>query len=366
MKPSSKSVHSLEQLISRGLIDADRRALLQPVSERYAIAVTGAMLDLIEPSDPSDPIGRQFLPSGAEADSADVELADPVGDHAFSPCPGIVHRYPDRALLKLVSVCPVYCRFCFRREMVGPDKGEGLSPAELRQALAYLADTPSIWEVIITGGDPLILSPRRLRDVVEALAAIPHIRTIRWHSRVPVVSPERVTVELAQALAASGKMNWVAIHANHPREFTPQFAKACNVLRDHGIGLLSQSVLLKGLNDSVDVLASLMRAFVEHGIRPYYLHHPDLAPGTGHFRVGLSEGKALVQSLRGHLSGLAQPTYVIDIPGGFGKVPVLSDAVVLHGLDQASLTDRHGTIHTYPPVPVTDAASSSSAPDSSA
>ncbi len=350
MTKSPKSAHSLAQLAALGLIDVDEQDRLAPIAARYAIAVTAPMLDLIAEGDRHDPIARQFLPRMEEGVAGAFERDDPVGDNAFSPCPGIVHRYPDRALLKLVSICPVYCRFCFRREMVGPDKGEGLSKDQLTQAIAYLSDTPSIWEVIVTGGDPLILSPRRLRQVVEALGRIPHIKTIRWHSRVPVVSPDHITTELAEALSASGKINWVAIHANHPREFTPAFAKACQTLRAADIGLLSQSVLLKGINDSIETLVGLMRGFVEHGIRPYYLHHPDLAPGTGHFRLSLSEGKALVEGLRGHLSGLAQPTYVLDIPGGYGKVSILSDAVTIETADQARIRDRHGVFHSYPPV----------------
>lgn len=349
MTTPPRSVHSLAQLTELGLVEADRHDRLAPIAARYAVAVTAPMLALMDGT-ADDPVAMQFIPSELEAIQTADERPDPVGDHAFSPCPGIVHRYPDRALLKLVSICPVYCRFCFRREMVGPEKGEGLTPAQLQKALAYLAETPSIWEVIITGGDPLILSPRRLRQVVEALGAIPHIRTIRWHSRVPVVTPDNITRDLAQALAASGKMNWVAIHANHPREFTPAFVKACAVLREHGIGLLSQTVLLKGINDSTETLVALMRGFVEHGIRPYYLHHPDLAPGTGHFRVSLSDGKGLVESLRGHLSGLAQPTYVLDIPGGHGKVSILSDAVTILPDGRARVRDRHGVVHAYPPT----------------
>jgi lysine 2,3-aminomutase len=344
------SIHHLSQLVSHGLISGEQQAALEPVADRYAIAVTGQMLSLMDARDPFDPIARQFLPDAQELQHSPIELADPVGDEAFSPCAGIVHRYPDRALLKLVSICPVYCRFCFRREMVGPGKSEGLSEPQFRAAMDYLAKTPSIWEVVITGGDPLILSPRRLQKVVEALAAIPHIKVLRWHSRVPVVMPDHIDAALARSLAASGKSNWVAIHANHPREFTPAFAKACGILRDHGIGLLSQSVLLKGINDTTDLLVALMRGFIEHGIKPYYLHHPDLAPGTASFRLSLSEGKALVEALRGHVSGLLQPTYVIDIPGGHGKVPILSDAVTIIGEDQALLRDRHGVMHAYPPV----------------
>ena len=343
-------LHSPADLAAAGLASAEAVAALEGVTARYAMAITPEIAALIDPLDPRDPIRRQFVPDIAELETRPQERADPIGDQAHSPVEGIVHRYPDRVLLKLLHACPVYCRFCFRREMVGPDKGEGLSAEQLAQAIAYLADTPSIWEVVVTGGDPLILSPRRLRQVVESLAQIPHIKTIRWHSRVPVVSPDHITPDLARALAASGKANWVAIHANHPREFTPAFARACGILRDAGIGLLSQTVLLRGINDTTATLVALMRGFVEHGIRPYYLHHPDLAPGTGHFRLGLSEGKALVEGLRGHLSGLAQPTYVLDIPGGHGKVAVLSDAVTILSADSASVRDRHGIVHAYPPL----------------
>ena len=240
---------------------------------------------------------------------------------------GIVHRYPDRVLLKAVHVCPVYCRFCFRREMVGPQGLGTLTSAELDAAVRYIAEHRDIWEVILTGGDPLVLSARRLREIMQRLSAIAHVKVVRFHTRVPVVEPERIDADLVEALKASDKTTYVALHANHPRELTAQARAACARLVDAGVVMISQTVLLKGVNDDADVLAELMRAFVENRIRPYYLHHPDLAPGTSHFRLGLAEGRALVEGLRGRISGLCQPTYIIDIPGGYGKVPVLSTAV---------------------------------------
>ena len=344
-------LRSVDALIAQGLVAPDRREVLDAVAARYAVAVTPAMAALIDPADPADPIALQFLPDPAELVTLPQELADPIGDEAHSPVEGVVHRYPDRALLKLVHACPVYCRFCFRREMVGPG-GDALAGDRLDAALAYLADHPEIWEVIMTGGDPLILSARRVREVAQRLGTIPHIKVARWHTRVPIVDPDRITAAYAQALRVPGKASYIAIHANHPREFTPAACAALARLADAGHVLLSQSVLLKGINADVETLSALMRAFVENRVKPYYLHHPDLAPGTAAFRLSLEEGQALVKSLRGHLSGLCQPTYILDIPGGAGKVPV--GPAFLSGCEtpgaEALAEDRHGDIHRYPPA----------------
>ena len=318
---------------------------MEEVARRYAVAVSPQLLALTDPADPHDPIARQFLPSLAELDSRPEELADPIGDAAHSPVAGIVHRYQNRVLLKAVSACPVYCRFCFRREMVGPGKG-ALSAEELDAAIAYIAGHPTIGEVILTGGDPFILSPRRAGVLTERLAAIAHVRVIRWHSRVPVVDPARVTDDFVAALHAPGAATWVAIHANHPREFSPEARRAIARLADGGIALVSQSVLLRGVNDDAETLAALMRAFLENRIKPYYLHHPDLAPGTGHFRLGLDEGLALMRELRGRLSGLAMPAYMLDIPGGFGKVPLESDHLEKTA-DGWRVRDHAGRWHSY-------------------
>jgi lysine 2,3-aminomutase len=322
MSETNTSLASPAALARAGLVAPERLAELEAVAARYAVAVTPASAALIDPADPADPIGLQFLPQAAELETAPDEAADPIGDLAKSPVEGVVHRYPDRVLLMPTRVCASYCRFCFRRERVGPGRGESLTGAELDAALAYVAGRPEIWEVILTGGDPMVLSARRLSELMSRLGEIAHVKVVRLHTRVPAVAPERVSAALVSALKRSGKAVYVALHANHPRELTPAARAACARLIDAGIPMLSQSVLLRGVNDDPQVLAELMRAFVETRIRPYYLHHGDAAPGTSHLRLTLEEGRKLVRSLRGAVSGLAQPTFVLDIPGGHGKVPV--------------------------------------------
>jgi len=309
-------------LAGAGLVDPASLPALDAVAARYAVAITPAMAELIDRTDPHDPIARQFLPDTAELQSAPGEDADPIGDFAYSPVEGIVHRYPDRVLLKPTHLCAVYCRFCFRREMVGPDGLRPLSPAALDAALAYIAGRPEIWEVIVTGGDPLVLSPRRLRELMDRLSALEHVKVVRFHTRIPAVDPAAVTDDLVAALKSPNQAVYVALHADHPRELTPHARAACARIVDAGIPMISQSVLLRGVNDDAQTLAALMRAFVECRIKPYYLHHADLAPGTSHLRTTVAEGQALMRTLRGAVSGLAQPAYVLDIPGGHGKVPV--------------------------------------------
>ncbi len=300
---------------------------LAEVAARYAVAITPAMEALIDESDPADPIAAQYRPSAAELIRAPDELVDPIGDEAHAPVAGIVHRYADRVLLKPLHVCPVYCRFCFRREVVGPEGAGTLTQAELDAAFAYIASRPEIWEVILTGGDPFMLSERRARMITERLAAIDHVKVVRWHTRVPVVDPARVTPEFVEAIKAEGATTYVALHANHPRELTPAARAAIARIVDSGIPMLSQSVLLKGVNDDAATLEALMRAFVEARVKPYYLHHLDKAPGTSHFRCTIEAGQHLAQELRARASGLCQPTYVLDIPGGYGKAAIGAEEV---------------------------------------
>jgi lysine 2,3-aminomutase len=340
-----------DDLIEAGLIAPEDRDATAAVTTRYALAIPPAMAALIDRDDPDDPVARQFVPRSDELVTAPIERADPIGDGAHSPVPGIVHRYPDRVLLKVVHVCPIYCRFCFRREMVGPAGLGTLTSDDLAAAIAYIRDHEEIWEVILTGGDPLVLSARRLTEIMKALGGIAHVRIVRLHSRVPLVAPESVDDALVDALKASGKTVFLAVHANHPREFTPQGRAAIARLADAGIALIGQTVLLRGVNDSVETLASLMRAFVENRVKPYYLHHPDLAPGTGHFRLSIAEGQTLAAALRGRISGLCQPTYVLDIPGGHGKAPLGLSAAVAAGPETHEITDFRGRPHTYPPIP---------------
>lgn len=347
LPPMHGPIHTLDAIHNAGLIDADRRDALVPVAARYAVAVTPAMTALIDPTDPADPIARQFVPDVRELDTHASEMADPIGDNAMTVAPGVVHRYPDRVLLKLSGICPVYCRFCFRREMVGPGAGTTLTAAEIDEALAYIAATPAIFEVILTGGDPLILSPRRIRDVTVALAAIPHVKVLRWHTRVPVVAPELVTAEMVAALRSTSQAVYVAIHSNHPRELTEPARAALARLADAGIPLVSQTVLLAGINDDTDTLETLMRAFVECRVVPYYLHHGDLAPGTAHFRTTIEKGQAIVAELRRRMTGLSQPAYVLDIPGAHGKVPIGPDTIRPDGHRRWRVTDSSGREHAY-------------------
>ena len=341
------AVH-VEDLVTCGIVGPERLDDMRRVAERFSVALTDDVAALIDPADPHDPIAAQFVPSAAELNEADEDRPDPVGDERWSPLPGIVHRYPDRVLLKPILVCPVYCRFCFRREQVG--KGKGLLSAEaLDRAFGYIRAHPEIWEVVVTGGDPFLLSPRRLAGIVQALESISHLQVIRFHTRVPIVEPPRVRPALVAALAAE-KAVYVVVHANHPRELTGAVRDAVGRLVRAGIPVLSQSVLLRGVNDEPAVLEALFRGLVAMRVKPYYLHHSDLAPGTAHFRLGIDEGQRLVGSLRGRISGLCQPTYVLDIPGGHGKVPIGQSAARADGEPgRWSITDPGGTEHAYPP-----------------
>ncbi len=320
---------------------------LAQVAARYAVAITPAMDALIDPTDPHDPIAAQFEPDARELITQADELSDPIGDDPHTVLKGVVHRYPDRVLLKLVHVCPVYCRFCFRREMVGPQGDGTLTSAELDAAIAYIEAHPEIWEVIFTGGDPFLLSARRAREITQRLAAIPHVKVLRWHTRIPAVDPLRVTPDLVEAIRAEDVATYVVLHANHPRELTREARAAIARLVDAGVPMLSQSVLLKGVNDDVETLEALMRALVEARVRPYYLHHLDKAPGTSHFRCSVERGQELVQQLHQRASGIAQPQYVLDIPGGHGKAPLASPSI--RDADESyEVRDKDGAWRPYP------------------
>jgi lysine 2,3-aminomutase len=312
------TLRDADALVSAGLVMPDLRDAIAAVEARYAVAIPPAMTALID--DPNGAIGRQFIPSPEELITAPHESADPIGDDALSPVKGIVHRYADRALLKPLLICPVYCRFCFRREHVGPDGGL-LTEAELEAAYDWLRSHPDIREVILTGGDPLMLSPRRLGGIVSSLSAIQSVDTIRIHTRVPVAAPELVTPELAAALRTDRAM-WLVLHSNCAAEFTDAAHAALRAIQAEAIPVLSQSVLLRGVNDSEAALEALFRAMIRARVKPYYLHQLDAAPGTSRFHVPIAEGQTLLRGLRGRVTGLAWPTYVLDIPGGAGKVPL--------------------------------------------
>lgn len=321
-----RTLRSVAALQAAGLVSEALAPQLAGVEAAYAIALPEPLARLVNRSDPLDPLRRQYVPTLAEMDVKDAEAADPIGDGPHAPLPGLVHRYPDRVLIKVTSTCPVYCRFCFRREMVGPEKGEALTRPDLDAAINYISLRPQIFEVILTGGDPMMLSAARARDITARLERIDHVKVIRWHTRMPVTRPDRITPAYAEAVSSRIKAVFVAVHANHASEFTAEAVAACRLLAGRGIALVSQSVLLRGVNDTLEDLSELMRAFLAAGIKPYYLHHLDAAPGTSHFRVPVAEGQRLVRALRDTLSGLAIPHYVFDIAGGVSKASLaLSD-----------------------------------------
>lgn len=334
------------QLVAHGFVAAEHEKAIAAVGATYTIAVPAALAVLIDPLDPNDPIARQVIPDPRELAVLAGDRSDPIGDDAFSPVKGITHRYPDRVLLKPLLSCPMYCRFCFRREVVGR-AGGALTPAEVDAAIAYVAGNRAIREVILTGGDPLMLSARRLAALFERLAAIEHVESLRVHTRVPVAEPARIDDALIAALRP-GKPVWVSVHCNHPRELAPDAVRGLALLVDGGVPLLAQTVLLRGVNDDPAVLEALFRRLVQLRVKPYYLHHPDMAPGTAHFRLGLEEGRAIFRALRGRVPGHALPTYVLDIPGGAGKVPVDAPWVREKADGTFEVTDPNGRLHAYP------------------
>ena len=347
--PLSNALTTPDALIAAGLAEGDSEHHLRDIAARYAIAVPRHLADLIDPADKDDPIARQVIPTARELITTPVENADPIGDQIHSPMKGLVHRYPDRVLFKVHSACAVYCRFCFRREMVGPGS-ETMRAEDFKAAFNYIKDHPEIWEVILTGGDPLVVNPERLNGILNRLDAVEHIAVVRIHTRLPVADPGRITKNLINVLSRRRATVYVAVHTNHVRELSPGAMAACDRLTEAGIPLLGQSVLLRGVNDDEETLSDLFRAMVKTRITPYYLHHPDLAPGTSHFRVPLERGQALMKALRGRLSGIALPTYVLDVPGGFGKVPIGPAYATLQGDGTALVEDINGKTHPYPPI----------------
>lgn len=345
-----KTVRRVDELVDKGLVDRAELDVLKRVADRFDVAITPDLVDLVTPGDAHDPIARQFVPSKRELTVLPEERRDPIGDDPHTPIKGITHRYPDRLLLKPVHVCAAYCRFCFRREKVGPGS-EALSRDELARALDYIRAHREVWEVILSGGDPLVLPPRKIAEIAEALGAMDHVRVLRVHTRVPVMDAARIDAAMTEALRHPHLTTYVVLHTNHVRELGPAARNACARLVDAGIPMLAQTVLLRGVNDDADTLAELFRELVVLRVKPYYLHHGDLAVGTGHFRTSLAEGQTIMRTLRQTLSGIAQPTYVLDIPGGFGKVPAGPNYVWAEDAEGTrDVEDPWGRRHQYPPV----------------
>lgn len=304
-----------------GLIGENDLEMVEKTSEHFAISITDQVVETIDINDPNNPIAMQYVPTVHELNIVDAELDDPIGDYVHSPVKGIVHRYPDRCLLKIVNICSVYCRFCFRRELIGPGS-EFLSTQETEDALDYIRSRSEIWEVILTGGDPLVMTGPSLQKILKKLDEIEHVKVIRFHTRIPMVKSENITEEFVNFCKSLRSTIYLVVHTNHAKEFTPTACAALSRLADAGIPLLSQSVLLKGINDSVEAIRDLMKTLVINRVKPYYLHHGDYAKGTGHFRTSIKTGQELMHYLRANHSGLCVPTYVLDIPGGKGKVPI--------------------------------------------
>jgi lysine 2,3-aminomutase len=341
-----RRLRTLGHLIDAGLVKGAERDLIERVVDQFAASITPEAVDLIDRSDPNDPIARQYVPSEEELMFNEQELEDPIGDKAFERTPHLTHRYPDRVLLKPTYICPVYCRFCFRRETVGPESGH-MSADDLAASFGYIRAHSEVWEVVLTGGDPLSLSDRRISEMMQELHTIDHVKVVRVHTRYPVVDPLRITPELTFALKGRAAV-YVVVHCNHARELTNAAKAACARLIDSGIPMLSQTVLLHGVNDDEVALSELMRTLVQARIKPYYLHHLDLVRGSGHFRTTIDAGQTLVRQLRGRLSGLCQPTYVLDIPSGHGKVPIGPEYLKSSAAPgEYTITDYLGAEHSY-------------------
>lgn len=336
------AITDVDGLALRGLTSPAQTGILNEVAAQFRIRLSAETAQST-----SAGVLDQFVPQAAELNILPEELADPIGDQAHSPVTGLTHRYPDRVILHTTQTCEVYCRFCFRRETVG-DAGM-LSEAEIDGIVAYLAANPQIWEVILTGGDPLVLSPRRLGALLAKLSSVPSLQVIRFHSRIPVVAPEKITPALLATLDIRPAV-WLVVHTNHPDEITPNVSEALRRLSRAGIPLLSQTVLLNGINADPDTLEALFRKLIAHRVKPYYLHHPDLAKGTGHFRLSIARGQEIMAALRGRISGTGLPLYVLDIPGGFGKVPIGPGYLTDQGDGQWLVTDPQGIQHLYQDV----------------
>ena len=312
---------------------------------KFRVDITPYFASLLEVDDPYGPVRLQVIPKGRELVGFDSMFADSLAEDEHSPVPGLVHRYPDRVLMLVTTQCASYCRYCTRSRIVG-DPSANFGRADHDAQIAYLQNTPQVRDVLLSGGDPLTMPERMLEDLLARLRAIPHIEILRIGSRVPIFLPQRITDGLVEMLRQFHPL-WINIHVNHPREITPELSRALAKLADAGIPLGNQSVLLRGVNDSPEVQLELVHKLVKNRVRPYYLYQCDLVQGAGHFRTPVSVGIEIIERLRGHTSGFAVPTYVIDGPGGGGKIPVMPEYVISQGPGKVVLRNYEGFITTY-------------------
>ena len=312
---------------------------------KFRMAITPYYLSLIDPNDPYDPIRRQCIPAGAECNIAPADLNDPLHEDEDSPAPGLTHRYPDRVLFLITDMCSMYCRHCTRRRFAGQKDDE--SPQDrIEKCLEYIEKTPEVRDVLLSGGDALMVSDKKLEYIISRLRAIPHVEIVRIGSRTPVVCPQRITDDLCNMLKKYHPI-WLNTHFNHPNEMTPEAQAAVAKLADAGIPLGNQTVLLRGVNDCVHVMKKLMHELVRNRVRPYYIYQCDLSMGLEHFRTPVSKGIEIIENLRGHTSGYAVPTFVVDAPGGGGKTPVMPTYVISQSPDKVILRNFEGVITTY-------------------
>ncbi len=339
----TKALSSADKLIELELVPPDHIEEISKACKKLPFSITSHLLKIIKSEESNSPISRQFIPSPFEIEKKSDELKDPIGDVLHSPVTGIVHRYPDRVLLTPTLTCPVYCRFCFRRETVGNGM---LNYADLKNALDYIQNHSEIWEVILSGGDPLSLATRRLKELIGSINKIDHVGVIRIHTRVPIIDPKRITSDLIAALKCE-KPVFIVVHCNHSNELVSESKAAISRLVENGFPMLSQSVLLKGINDDAETLSALMKMLVQCRVKPYYLHHGDKAEGTNHFRTTLAAGQKIIGKLRGRISGLCQPNYMLDIPDGHGKVPVGPSYLQAVKENNWKVLDWRGITHQY-------------------
>lgn len=335
---------TLEELAQIIRLTPDEVAALSTPAH-LRVGITPYFASLMDPTDPACPIRRQVIPIVRELAPCEAEMADPLAEEAHSPVPGLVHRYPDRVLMLVTTQCASYCRYCTRSRIVG-DPDAQFSRADYERQLAYIAATPRVRDVLLSGGDPLILPQHVLEMLLNRLRAIPHVEIIRIGTRVPVFLPQRITPDLVAMLRKYHPL-WMNIHFNHPKEITPEVERALAMLADAGIPLGSQTVLLAGINDCPNIMLALVRKLVKNRVRPYYLYQCDLVHGAAHFRTPVAKGIEIMEALRGHTSGFAIPAYVIDMPGGGGKVPILPNYLLSMSESKVVLRNYEGFISTY-------------------
>jgi lysine 2,3-aminomutase len=340
----SNRVNTVEE-IGRvlNLTDDERGGL--SAQDKFRVDITPYFLSLIDPDDPNDPIRRQVIPTSCEQEAFTSMMEDSLAEDRHSPVPGLVHRYPDRVLMLVTTQCASYCRYCTRSRIVG-DATQNFNRHDVEAQLDYLRRTPQVRDVLLSGGDALTLNPKLLESIIRSIREIPHIEIIRIGSRVPVFMPQRIDDELCEMLQKYHPI-WMNLHFNHPNEITPEVARACDKLTRAGIPLGNQSVLLAGINDCIHIMRALVHRLVENRVRPYYIYQCDLVEGSGHFRTPVGKGIEIMEGLRGHTSGYAVPTYVVDAPGGGGKIPVMPNYLISYSDHKVVLRNYEGYITTY-------------------